>query len=89
MLQYPQKSKVGVVRNNALPVFNYKLYALSLLPYVINSADGVNITVILPERIRTFIISLTCLYLLHRYNIWIEYFLSHPNVWHNLNPNVG
>lgn len=77
------------MRNDALPVFSYKLCDPSLLPYVINSAEGVNITVILPDRIRTFIIILTCLYLSHKYNIWIEYFLSHPNVWHNLNPNVA
>lgn len=84
-----QNPTVGVVRNNALPGFSYKLYDPSLLPRVIYSPEGVNITVILPDRIRTFIIILTCLYLSHKYNIWVAYFLSHPNVWYNLNPYVA
>ena len=45
---------VGVMRNNALSVFNYKLYDLSLLPHVIHNAEGVSITESLPDRIRSF-----------------------------------
>lgn len=42
------------MRNNALSVFNYKIYTLSLFLYAIHNVEEVSIIESLPDRIRSF-----------------------------------
>lgn len=60
---------------------------VSLLTYVIHNEEGVSIESF-SGGLGILIVSLTYLYLLHRYINWIGYFLLHPTVWQNLNANV-
>lgn len=72
--------------NNVLPVFNYTMHNLSLLTYVIHNKECLQRAYHI--ELELLIIILSCLYLLYRYNIWNEYSLFHPNIWHNLNTKV-